>query len=310
LLASAAVLAAIVVSCRQPPAANGTAPVPGGGRVVLPGVDTSSLTVPEQQLWSELVTELTAPCAGGSLTVARCVVGRPDCARCLPAAELLVRQVKAGNPKAEIAEVYADRFAPDHVKTIVIGDSPTLGPADAPVTVVEFADYQCPACGIAAGLLANVLAGFEGRARLVFKHFPWPYHQHAALAAQAAVAAERQGQFWPMHRRLFADQQKLGEPDLLATAQSLGLDLERFRAELGSESARQRVAQDQRQGESLGVAATPTIFINGRECDLSKFDDPEGEMREWIEVEIALGAGGAGTREHAGPRPAGTETLR
>lgn len=289
-VASAALLAAVGASCQRRPGEDGLADISGTGRVVLPGIDASSLTVREQLVWSELVTELAVPCQGVDVTVARCVAEGRDCPSCVPAAELLLRQVQRGSPKKQIGEVFADRFAPDRVKTVVIGDSASKGPRDAPVTVVEFADFQCPACGVVAGLLDKVLASFAGQVRMVFKHFPWSYHQYAALAAQAAFAAQQQGQFWRMHQRLFADRRRLAEPDLLEAARSIGLDVERFRADMHSDQARARVAQELRQGESLGVVATPTVLINGRDCDLSKLGDPERELREWIRLEIDLAA--------------------
>ncbi|MBM4357792.1 MAG: thioredoxin domain-containing protein [Deltaproteobacteria bacterium] len=254
----------------------------------LEGIDTSSMTTREVQLWSELVGSQLAPCKEVAVPLAQCVAEKRDCKTCKPAAEFLTRQVQGGLPKEDIVASYEARFMPDKVKAIVIGDSATRGPADAPVTVVEYADFECPSCGNAYPLLEALYAQFEGKVRFVFKNFPLPSHPNANLAAQAAVAAQKQGQFWRMHHVLFENQQRLTEPDLLGYAQNAGLDMGKFKTELHAPEGKARIEAEFKQGDELGVDATPTIFINGRHCELSKLGNVGKELDLWIRLELEL----------------------
>ena len=138
------------------------------------------------------------------------------------------------------------------------------GPAEAPVTLVEFGDYQCPYCGQAHPIVKAVQAKFGNRLRFVFRNFPLAeIHPHAAAAAQAAEAAGAQGKFWPMHDRLFEHQNALGNADLVAHAAEVGLDVARFARELSEGVHEVRVREDFMSGVRSGVNGTPTFFING-----------------------------------------------
>jgi Na+/H+ antiporter NhaA len=138
------------------------------------------------------------------------------------------------------------------------------GPADAPLSLVEYGDVECPFCGRATGVVAELRARFGDELRYVFRHLPLPeVHPNAQLAAEATEAAGAQGAFWPMHDRLFAHQDQLEGADLLSHAAALGLDLERFARELGSGTHGQRVRDDVAGAEASGVRGTPTFFVNG-----------------------------------------------
>jgi Na+:H+ antiporter, NhaA family len=138
------------------------------------------------------------------------------------------------------------------------------GPADAPLTLVEFADMECPFCGRATGVVAELRARFGDELRYVFRHLPLSeVHPNAQLAAEAVEAAGAQGAFWAMHDRLFAHQDELEGADLLNHAAALGLDLERFARELGDGTYGQRVRDDVAAAEASGVRGTPTFFVNG-----------------------------------------------
>jgi predicted DsbA family dithiol-disulfide isomerase/CRP-like cAMP-binding protein len=138
------------------------------------------------------------------------------------------------------------------------------GSADAPLTLVEYGDMECPFCGRATGVVAELRARFGDELRYVFRHLPLPeLHPNAQLAAEAAEAAGAQGAFWPMHDRLFAHQDELEGADLLNHAAALGLDLERFARELGDGTYGQRVRDDVAAAEASGVQGTPTFFVNG-----------------------------------------------
>jgi Na+/H+ antiporter NhaA len=138
------------------------------------------------------------------------------------------------------------------------------GPDDAPVTLVEYGDYECPYCGRAEGTVRELLQEFSEELRYVFRHLPLvDVHPHAELAAEAAEAAGAQGKFWEMHDLLFADQDALENADLRGRAVRLGLDVERFWDDVRSRAYARRVAEDVRSADESDVAGTPTFFING-----------------------------------------------
>jgi protein-disulfide isomerase len=266
-------------------AASASATADAVPRVELEGIDTQSLTPREHQDWSRQVSALLSPCSEVAVPVAQCVKEKRDCALCVPAAEFLLRMVQAGLSTQEVAELYAARFDPKEVKTIVIGDSPRKGASDAPVTMVEFADFECGGCRDAFPLIERVYAKYGKKMQLVYKHYPLEFHPNAKLAAQAAWAAQQQNQFWRMHKILFERQERLTEPDLFDYAREIGLDLKRFQKDLHSEAAKQAVEKERSQGESLGVTQTPTIFVNGRELP-SKLPSFVRDLEDWIELEI------------------------
>jgi protein-disulfide isomerase len=144
------------------------------------------------------------------------------------------------------------------------GENPVLGPADAPVTVVEFSDFQCPACGHAFPTIKRLMQQYNGKVRLVFHDFPLPMHPQAPKAAEAAACAREQGKFWEMHDRMFANQQKLAISDLKAAASELGMDAAKFGSCLDSGMYAVQVQNNVAEGRKYGVSATPTFFINGR----------------------------------------------
>jgi Na+/H+ antiporter NhaA len=138
------------------------------------------------------------------------------------------------------------------------------GPVDAPLTLVEYGDMECPFCGRATGVVSELRGRFGDELRYVFRHLPLTeVHPHAQLAAEAVEAAAAQGAFWAMHDRLFAHQDELDAPSLLNHAAALGLDLERFARELGDGTHGQRVRDDVAGAEASGVQGTPTFFVNG-----------------------------------------------
>lgn len=157
------------------------------------------------------------------------------------------------------------------VSVLMREDRPTVGPADAKVTIVEFVDFQCPACGAAYPVLKALVAAYPQQVRLVFRHFPLKeIHAHAQLAAEAAEAARGQGKFWEMSDQLFQEQEQWSELSDEALgkrfesyAQTLGLDMERFRKELRDHAHQARPKEDRADGTQLGVHGTPTLFVNG-----------------------------------------------
>jgi protein-disulfide isomerase len=148
------------------------------------------------------------------------------------------------------------------------------------VVVVEFADFECPFCQKMAPELDHLWEARKEKVRFVYKFLPLAMHPHGEVAARAAIAAQMQGKFWEMHQKLFANGQHLEQSDLDAYAGAIGLDVGRFRADMESPAAKERVEADRKLAESLGVKGTPTLFIDGREYD-SKVD-----IGDWVDGEI------------------------
>lgn len=139
-----------------------------------------------------------------------------------------------------------------------------LGPADAPVTLVGYSDYECPYCRSAYLVLRKLRPRLGDRVRYVFRNFPLEaVHPHARSAAEAAEAAASQGRFWEMHDRLFEHQRALGGADLLRHAAEVGLDVARFEGEMEEHAHAGKVEADFEGGLQSGVRATPTFFVNG-----------------------------------------------
>ena len=158
-------------------------------------------------------------------------------------------------------------LGPDASRTYMlpVEGSPVKGPADAPITIVEFADYQCPFCARSEGLIDQALQAYPTQARFVYKHFPLTAnHPQALPAALAAVAAQKQGKFWEMHEILFANQKALSPEQIEGYAKQIGLDMKRFKADLESDAVKEQVEADRRLARRAGVRGTPTVFVNGR----------------------------------------------
>jgi protein-disulfide isomerase len=140
----------------------------------------------------------------------------------------------------------------------------TQGPADAPATLVQYGDYECPYCGEAYPIVKEVQRRMGDRLRFVFRNFPISTsHPHAERAAEAAEAAGAQGMFWEMHDLLYERQQRLADRDLHDYAGELGLDVDRFDKELAAHDYAERVHEDFMSGVRSGVNGTPTFYVNG-----------------------------------------------
>ena len=138
------------------------------------------------------------------------------------------------------------------------------GPDDAPVTLVEYGDFECPYCGMAHPIVKSAQHQLGDQLRFVFRNFPLAEaHPHARLAAQAAEAAGAQGRFWEMHDMLFEHQYALELQDLIGYAKSLGLDVPQFEHDLEAGTYAKKVRDDFRSGVRSGVNGTPTFFVNG-----------------------------------------------
>jgi protein-disulfide isomerase len=209
-----------------------------------------------------------------------------------------LRQQRVGERRAEFVNALRTKadvrvmLEPPRV-AVPGGDDPSRGPADAPITIVEFSDFQCPFCSRATATLKKLDESFPGKIRIVYRDFPLvQIHPNAARAAEAAACANDQGKFWAMHDVLFEHQDKLGEADLKQSAVTLGLDAARFNECLESGRHRAQWMKDTADGERYGVSSTPAFFVNGR---LLVGAQPYESFARVVEEELArAGRGGTG----------------
>jgi protein-disulfide isomerase len=159
--------------------------------------------------------------------------------------------------------------------------------------MVEFADFECPACADKRPLLDKLVEEHAGKVRLVFKNFPLSMHPNAEKAARAGVAAHRQGKFWQLHGLMFESQGDLSQPNVEKLAQKAGLDLARFRQDRDSEATADAVMRDRKQGETLNIGSTPSLFINGRPFPATV--DFDQDLEDWLKLELELAASAATT---------------
>lgn len=160
------------------------------------------------------------------------------------------------------------------------------GDAKAPVTIVEFSDYQCPYCKKAESVLTSLLDKYNGRVRLAYMDFPLrEIHPHAESAAEASRCAGEQGKFWEFHDSLFADPTKLEDADLIARAKTLGLKEEPFKACLSGGKFKDRVDADREAGIKAGVGGTPGFFVNGVFINGVQ---PQAEFEKVIDTQLSL----------------------
>ncbi len=146
----------------------------------------------------------------------------------------------------------------------VAASDPVRGPADAPVTIVEFSDFQCPFCARVQTTLHRIMEAYPAQVRIVFKNMPGQRHDRAKPAAEAAMCAGRQGKFWEMHDWLYAHQAKLDDASLEAEAKALGLDMDAFTSCTSKHQTRAQVEAGLKEARELGLNGTPIFFVNGR----------------------------------------------
>jgi predicted DsbA family dithiol-disulfide isomerase len=161
---------------------------------------------------------------------------------------------------------------------------PVWGQASAPVTIVEFSDFQCPYCQRVQPTIKSLKADYDGKVRLVFKQLPLPMHPQARLAAEGALCANAQGKFWELHDWLFANQGGVTEDALKKSATELKLDADAFGRCLGAHSFAKQVDADMALAEKLGIQATPYLLVNGRIVEGAQ---PLDAFKEIIDDELS-----------------------
>ncbi|HTS81551.1 MAG TPA: thioredoxin domain-containing protein [Myxococcaceae bacterium] len=201
--------------------------------------------------------------------------------------QALVNQQRQGQMQKVIAELQKQanlKIDLPQPRVQVAAEGPARGPKDAPVTIVEFSDFECPYCGAAHDTVEQVMNTYAGKVRLVYRQFPLSFHPHAAKAAEASLCAADQGKFWEYHDVLFKDQKKLEPTDLKAHASEVGMDAQKFGQCLDSGEKKKAVDADQAAGLQAGVGGTPAFFINGIFLNGAQ---PLDEFKKVIDGELA-----------------------
>lgn len=277
-----------VAACSKADPGESKPTITAAPEVSVKGIDASTLTPRERREWSAELTELLAPCPEVPVNIAQCIQESRPCKSCLPAAQLLLKQVQAGKTKKEREEAFHARFDVNKIKTIPIDGAPEVGSPDAIVTIVEWADFECPFCRLVSPVLDDLVKHFPGQVRLLYKFYPLGAHPHGEIAARAGIAAQNQGKFWEMHHLMFENQEHLEQADLDRYAKQIGLDLPKFRTDLTSKETGERIEKEKKQADEVGLEGTPFIFINGRYVDLQLVTNPYDDLIDWVKLDIEL----------------------
>jgi len=169
-------------------------------------------------------------------------------------------------------------------RVVVAAEGPSKGEAKAPITIVEFSDFECPYCSKAEESVKQVMKEYGGKVRLVYRDFPLPFHPNAQKAAEAAHCAGDQGKYWEMHEKLFANQKALAVSDLKGHAKELGLDGGKFEKCLDGGDKVKIVEASKQAGSAVGVTGTPAFFVNGVMLSGAQ---PFSEFKSLIDKELA-----------------------
>jgi len=247
-----------------------------------PGVDVSKLDDFERKVFFRIVNKEPSVCGAAHSMMVSAKTDK-NCRYALYAVRYVARLVKQGYTDSEVTEYLQKRYRNGKPKIIDVGEAPNKGASAPRVTIVEFADYECPHCKRLQPVLRQLLDEYHNDVRVYFKNYPLAQHENALRAAEAAVAANRQGKFWAYDDKLWANQESLTPADLEKYAKEVGLDVAKWRADMGDQAVKDRVQADRQDGQRLDLVATPTIYINGREFTDAR--DIES-LRDWIDEEL------------------------
>jgi protein-disulfide isomerase len=278
-------LAVATFACGAPP----NAAAPKGARAVEPprASRPDQLSGAKQELWKTHAPKLEVLCRGLQVSLEKCASERPSCVVCGPAVALFVDGIDRGYEALQLVEAHRQRFG-EEIAEIPLDGVPRRGPEDAIVTIVEFVDFDSSDFRAVMPELDAELASGAANVQLVSRLAPARTRLRSELAARASIAAGSQGKYWEMRALLGSSNEEV-EPE--AHAKRLGLDGERFRADMRSQETDQRLVRDVAIAHDLGVFGAPTLFINGRRFNAYQ------DLGAWIGLEIAI------VREQDAPPP-------
>lgn len=270
-------LAAVTLAAQTPPpnkpakaAPKATSPDAWKTSETLGNVDLSGLTPVQKRAVLKLLREEDCSCQCG-MKAAECIMKDPNCTYSRAIAKIAIEGVKDGKTLAEISQLmdkspkaHRPKLLEDPVKLDVAG-APVKGPEDARITLVEFSDFECPYCSAAVTQVDRIMAAYPKDIKLIYKQFPLDTHPHALMAAEASLAAKDQGKFWEMYEILFKNFRHLSHDNILVFAKEIGLDMDKFQADMASGKYKAIIEKDMKDGDAAGVYGTPAFYINGKQ---------------------------------------------
>jgi protein-disulfide isomerase len=243
-------------------------------------VDLSGLSASQRETFFTIINQESSAC-GKPHSLATSLRDDPDCRNSLLVAQLIADRLVAGQTPADIKLQIDEVSAALTPVEIDLEGRAVWGNPKAPVTIVVFADFQCPRCKSEAPVLREQVTERRGQVKLVFKHFPLAGHPRGEPAAIAVEAAHQQGKFWEMHDLVFANQTQLEDADLERYAGQIPeLDVAKWKADYASPEVEAAVVRDRAAGKSLALTGTPTVFVNGRRVSSLLWN---GELSAWID---------------------------
>lgn len=244
------------------------------------GVDISGLSETEQATFFTMINTEQSACDKPH-SLATSLRDDPECRNSMHVAQFIADRLASGATPSDIRldiDLVVRALTPREIPT---EGRPVYGNPRAPVTVVVFADFECPHCKAEAPVLRKAIQQYRSQAQLVYLHFPLSMHPRAEVAAHAAEAAFRQGKFWEMHDLVFDHQSQLEDEDLERYARQIpGLDFNQWQADFQSESAKLAVSKDRALGEALQIQGTPAVYVDGRQVTPLLWG---GRLEAWID---------------------------
>lgn len=240
-----------------------------------PVVDLQGLGQNEKATFARIANEEICPC-DCPRSFAGCLQQGTRCEPAVLLGNWMADQLREGVAPDALAEQVTQEIAggfASKASAIETSGFATKGAANAPYTIVEYADFECPHCKLASGVVDQLVKANPGKVRIVYKHFPLSFHPMAKRAAAAAEAAGKQGRFWEMHDAIFATQTMLDDDLLLGHAKAIGLDAQRFQKDWNDPATTAKVDASRAEAAALGVDGTPAFFVNGRPFNLMRTPD-------------------------------------
>jgi len=265
--------AAVPAAPAAAPAAPSAAAAPSAGPSdynEVPGIDMVKLNETQKKLALKIMNEERCKCGCG-FTIAACRHKDQKCPVSPVVGNQLVADILAGKPEKDLRESVKPTPAPPppppletKVNTFDLTGAPVKGPKDAKVTITEWSDFQCPFCSQAIAWVNDILAAYPKDVKVVFKQYPLPFHNQAHLAAQASLAAHKQGKFWELHDKMFANFRTLSPENIKTWAKEVGVDTAVFNKELDEGTYKAKVDKEMQEAQAAGVQGTPSFFVNGK----------------------------------------------
>lgn len=246
------------------------------------GVSLEGMSDAQKQLVMAILNEHGCDCSCG-MKLAVCRRDDSKCGRSLQLANQVVDLVKKGKTREEIVKTALASPTKFVQFPLTAGDAPSIGPANAKVTILHYVDYQCPFCAKASPTMEQIVKDYPSDVRIVYKMHPLDFHAQASIAAQAALAAHAQGKFLPMHKKLFENSSSLSRDKIMGFAKDIALDLDRFTKDLDAGTYKTEIQKQASEAQAIGASGTPASFVNGRYLSGAK---PYNIFKDMIDEEL------------------------